>query len=244
MQLERALYLVPVEISGSHSERSIPPYNMHIIRELRIWIVEDVRTARRCLRRWFRDYPIDECTFYELSEHTNGDDVWSYLQALREGKAIGLMSEAGCPGVADPGAIAVSLAQKEGLKVVPLVGPSSILLSLMGSGFNGQGFTFNGYLPVKEDQRIKSIKELESKLYKTGFTQIFIEAPYRNNKLVRTLASVLRPDTLLCVAADITDSDKELILTLPAFKWRKNNTDYDKRPAIFLIGLNSINEQK
>ena len=145
------------------------------------------------------------------------------------------MSEAGCPAVADPGASVVAIAQHEGLRVIPLVGPSSILMSLMASGFNGQGFAFNGYLPIKEDERHRAIKDFENRCSRLGQTQIFIETPYRNNRLIHFLASNLRPDTLLCVACDITDPARESIITLPASKWKNNNTDYDKRPAIFLI---------
>lgn len=145
------------------------------------------------------------------------------------------MSEAGCPAVADPGAQVVSIAQREGLKVVPLVGPSSILMSLMASGFNGQGFAFNGYLPIGDDERHRAVKELENRCTRWHQTQIFIETPYRNNRLIRFLASTLRPDTLLCVACDIADPARESIITLPASKWKTNQADYDKRPAIFLI---------
>jgi len=158
-----------------------------------------------------------------------------YLDALRRGEPVGVMSEAGCPAVADPGADVVSIAQREGLKVVPLVGPSSILLSLMGSGFNGQGFAFNGYLPIEEHARHKAVKELENICERRGQTQIFIETPYRNNKMIKFLADTLRPDTLLCVACDLTDAMRQTIITLPASKWRNKQPDYDKRPAIFLI---------
>lgn len=236
MQLETALYLIPVEIADDTQSLTIPTDNLQIVNNLRIFIVENLRTARRCLRRWNRDFPIDGCTFLELNEHTPPSEVSDMLTALRQGRPIGLMSEAGCPAVADPGAQAVAIAQREGFKVVPLVGPSSILLALMASGFNGQGFAFNGYLPVKEDQKIKAIKDLENRALRTGQTQIFIEAPYRNNRMISVLSSTLRSDTLLCVAADITDPGKQSILTRPAAKWKNNQTNYDKHPAIFLIG--------
>lgn len=236
MQPEPALYLIPVEIADETVELTIPQGNLHIVRGIRTFIVENLRTARRCLRRWDRDFPIDECTFFELNEHTPGGEVSGMLDALRSGKPVGLMSEAGCPAIADPGAQAVAMAQREGLKVIPLVGPSSILLALMASGFNGQGFAFNGYLPVKEDQKVKAIKDLENRALRTGQTQIFIEAPYRNNRMISVLASTLRPDMLLCVAVDITDPHKQSIMTRPAAKWRNLQTNYDKHPAIFLIG--------
>lgn len=235
MKVQTALYLIPVEISEQSAEYAIPAGNMQIVNELRVFIVENLRTARRALRRWNRSFPIDECTFYELNDHTPAQEIPSYLDALRRGESVGVMSEAGCPAVADPGADVVAIAQSEGLKVVPLVGPSSIILSLMASGFNGQGFAFNGYLPVRDEERTRALKDLEERCRRLGQTQIFIETPYRNNRLIASLAATLRPDTLICVACDISDPDKESIVTLPAAKWKHNKTDYDKRPAIFLM---------
>lgn len=236
MQIKPALYLIPVEISEAAAEYSIPAGNMHIVREIRTFIVENLRTARRCLRRWDPEFPIDDCTFHQLNRHTPKEEVSGFLDALRKGEPVGVMSEAGCPGVADPGADVAAIAQSEGRKVVPLVGPSSILLSLMGSGFNGQGFAFHGYLPVHDDEKTRVVKELENRCRRSSQTQIFIETPYRNNKLIDFLARTLRPDTLLCVASDITDPEKEQIVTKKASAWRNNKTDYGKRPAIFLIG--------
>ena len=236
MQIQAALYLIPVEIADNSQEWSIPTANIHIVKEIRTFIVENVRTARRALRRWDREFPIDACTFHELNGHTPESEIPAMLDALRQGEPIGVMSEAGCPAVADPGAQVVAIAQREALKVVPLVGPSSILMSLMASGLNGQGFAFNGYLPVRDDERAKVVKELENRALRHHQTQIFIETPYRNNRLVSFLAQTLRPDTLLCVACDITDPEKEQILTLPAAKWRNKALNFDKRPAIFLIG--------
>lgn len=235
MQIQAALYLIPVEISEGSGEMTIPSGNIHIVRQIRTFVVENLRTARRCLRHWDREFPIDECTFHELNGHTPPQDIPGFLDALRRGEPVGVMSEAGCPAVADPGAQVVAVAQREGLRVVPLVGPSSILMSLMASGFNGQGFAFNGYLPIRDDERARAVKELESRCARLGQTQIFIETPYRNNRLIKFLSSTLRPDTLLCVACDITDPQRESIRTLPASKWKNSNTDYDKRPAIFLI---------
>lgn len=235
MPLAPALYLIPVEIGEDTTDFSIPPGNIRIVASLRHFIVENLRTARRCLRHWDPTFPIDDCTFHELNGHTPPREVSGFLDALRAGQPVGVMSEAGCPAVADPGADVVAIAQREGLKVIPLVGPSSILLSLMASGFNGQGFAFNGYLPVKEDERVRALKDLESICARRGQTQIFIETPYRNNRLIAFLASHLRPDTLLCVAADISVPGRESIITLPAAKWKNCKTDYDKHPAIFLI---------
>jgi 16S rRNA (cytidine1402-2'-O)-methyltransferase len=235
MQIEAALYLVPVEIGSGPSEMTIPVGNITIVRQIRTFIVENLRTARRCLRHWAREFPIDECTFFELNAHTPENEISGFLAALRRGEPTAVMSEAGCPAVADPGAAVVTIAQREGLRVIPMVGPSSILMSLMASGFNGQGFAFNGYLPIKDDERHRAVKELENRCARYGQTQIFIETPYRNNRLIRFLSSSLRPDTLLCVACDITDPERESIVTMPAAKWKNVKTDYDKRPAIFLI---------
>lgn len=232
-----ALYLIPVEIGDSPLDMTIPSGNLRVVSEIRTFIVENLRTARRCLRRWDREFPIDECTFHELNRHTPAIEISGFLDALRRGEPVGVMSEAGCPAVADPGASVVEIAQREGLKVVPLVGPSSILMSLMASGFNGQGFAFNGYLPVKDDEKVKAVRDLEARAARHGQTQIFIETPYRNNRMVSFLASHLRPDTLLCVACDISSST-ESIVTMPAARWRDCNTDYEKRPAIFLIHRN------
>lgn len=241
--LPPALYLIPVEIGDSPLDMTIPSGNLRIVREIRTFIVENLRTARRCLRRWDREFPIDACTFHELNGHTAATDISGFLDALRRGEPVGMMSEAGCPAVADPGAAVVEIAQREQLKVVPLTGPSSILLSLMASGFNGQGFAFNGYLPVKEDEKGKVIKELEARASRLGQTQIFIETPYRNNRMLKFLATHLRPDTLLCVACDISSSS-ESIVTMPAAGWRECKTDYDKRPSIFLIHRNDSEQAR
>lgn len=233
--IEAALYLIPVDISNAPLTSVIPSGNLEIVREIKHFIVENVRTARRFLKRWAREFDISEMTFYELNVHTDPSEVSGFLQALREGHPVGVMSEAGCPAVADPGSQAVLIAQREGLRVVPLVGPSSILLSLMASGFNGQGFCFNGYLPIGQSERVAALKSLEGVCARQHITQIFIETPYRNNKMVKTLTESLRPDTLLCVACDVTDPERESIVTAEIAEWRKRRYDYDKRPAIFLL---------
>lgn len=235
MELKAALYLIPVNISDATLNDVIPSGNLDIVKGLKHLIVENIRTARRFLRRWDREFDIDSVTFYELNGHTDLRQVSSYLDPLRHGEPVGVMSEAGCPAVADPGAVVVELAQRERLKVVPLVGPSSILMSLMASGFNGQGFAFNGYLPIDGKDRLQAIRELENLCARKGQTQIFIETPYRNNRMIHFLADALRGDTFLCVACDITDPEKEVIITRRASEWKKNKTDFDKRPTIFLI---------
>jgi len=235
MNSNASLYLIPVNISEASLSYSIPEGNLEIVKGIRHFIVENVRTARRFLKRWDREFDIDSLTFYELNRHTDLKEVSGYLDALRRGESVGVMSEAGCPAVADPGSLVVEIAQREGLKVVPLVGPSSILMSLMASGFNGQGFAFNGYLPIDEKERLRAIRELENISMRKNQTQIFIETPYRNNRMVKFLADNLKGDTLLCVACDITDPEKESIHTRPASQWRGCIENYDKRPAIFLI---------
>lgn len=235
MELNAALYLIPVNISDAPLNDVIPAGNLDIVRGIKHLIVENIRTARRFLRRWDREFDIDSITFYELNGHTDLRQVGAYLDPLRHGEPMGVMSEAGCPAVADPGAMVVEIAQREKLKVVPLVGPSSILMSLMASGFNGQGFAFNGYLPIEGKERLQALRDLENLCARKGQTQIFIETPYRNNRMLQFLADSLRGDTLLCVACDITDPEKETIITRKASEWKKNKIDFDKRPAIFLI---------
>lgn len=235
MELKPALYLIPVNISDAPLDDVIPVGNLSIVKGIRHLIVENIRTARRFLKKWDREFDIDSITFYELNGHTDPKDISSYLEPLRKGEPVGVMSEAGCPAVADPGSSVVEIAQRERLTVVPMVGPSSILMSLMASGFNGQGFAFNGYLPIDEKERLRAVRELEQISAKRGQTQIFIETPYRNNRMLKFLADNLRPDTLLCIACDITDPEKESIITRRASAWRNSKEDYDKRPAIFLI---------
>ncbi|MDE6682544.1 MAG: SAM-dependent methyltransferase, partial [Muribaculaceae bacterium] len=192
MELKPALYLIPVNISDAPLNDVIPSGNLAVVKGIRHLIVENIRTARRFLKRWDRSFDIDAITFYELNGHTDLKNISTYLDPLRRGEPVGVMSEAGCPAVADPGSAVVEIAQREKLKVVPMVGPSSILMSLMASGFNGQGFAFNGYLPIDEKDRLRAVRELESIAGKRGQTQIFIETPYRNNRMVKFLADNLR----------------------------------------------------
>lgn len=235
MKIKSALYLVPVPISGAPVSDTIPAGNIEILLQLRHFIVENVRTARRYLRHLDAGFPIAECTFHVLDRHTPPQDVSAMLGALRAGEPMGVMSEAGCPAVADPGSHPVEIARREGLEVVPLVGPSSILMSLMASGFNGQGFAFHGYLPIEPTERKKALKRLESESASRQMTQIFIETPYRNNRMTALLAETLNPATMICVACDITDPEREEIATATAAAWKNRRYDFDKRPAIFLI---------
>lgn len=235
MKIQSALYLVPVPISGAPVSDVIPAGNIEILLQLRHFIVENLRTARRYLRHVDPSFPIADCTFDVLDRHTGPEEVGAMLEPLRRGVPVGVMSEAGCPAVADPGSHPVEIAQREGWKVVPLVGPSSILMSLMASGFNGQGFAFHGYLPIDVAERKKDLKRLETESATRLMTQIFIETPYRNNRMVAFLSETLSPSTMICVACDVTDPDREEVVVLRAADWKKRKYDYDKRPAIFLL---------
>lgn len=229
------LYLLPVTLSDTDPERVLPAHNLHIIRSLRHFIVEDLRTARRFLKRCDQSINIDDLTFSELNVHTDLRDIPAMLESMQRGEDMGIMSEAGCPAVADPGSQAVAEAQRRGYRVAPLVGPSSILLSLMASGFNGQGFTFHGYLPIGQGERDKKLREIESLSRRTGMTQIFIETPYRNARMLERLLSVLQPSTMLCIGIDITSAERENIHSHTVAEWRRINPQLDKTPTIFLV---------
>ncbi|MCH5213914.1 MAG: SAM-dependent methyltransferase [Muribaculaceae bacterium] len=233
--LEPALYLLPSALSEADVDEVIPARNRLITSKLRYFVVENLRTARRWIKRCDRSFSFEGVEMVELNKQTPESEISQMLEPLRQGHPMGVMSEAGCPAVADPGAALVNIAQKEGLKVVPLVGPSSIIMSLMASGMNGQNFAFLGYLPIDEKERRNELRRLERESEEKDRTQIFIETPYRNNKMVEILAETLQPDTLVCVAADITDGERESIVTLPASQWRKRKYDYSKRPVIYLI---------
>ena len=199
--MEIALYLLPVTLGDTPWEKVLPGYNKEIIVGIRHFIVEDVRSARRFLKKVDKDIDIDALTFYPLNKHTSPADISGYLKPLEGGLSMGVISEAGCPAVADPGADVVAIAQRKGLKVVPLVGPSSIILSVMGSGFNGQSFAFNGYLPIEPAERAKKLKQLEQRVYAEHQTQLFIETPNRNNKMLDDILQKCRPQTKRCIAA-------------------------------------------
>lgn len=231
--MQTALYLIPVTLGNSPLERVLPAYNLDIIKAIKFFIVENVRSARRFLKLCDKSIDIDSLTFFTLDEHSRAEDITGYLNPLLAGNPMGVISEAGCPAVADPGADVVAMAHARGLKVVPLVGPSSILLSLMASGFNGQSFAFQGYLPVEQSKRMKKFREMERNI-DSGQTQIFIETPYRNNKLINEICSSVRKGLRLCVACDIT-CDSESVVTQTVEKWARSKYDYNKRPAIFLL---------
>ena len=232
--MEAALYLIPVTLGDTTIERVLPSYNKEIIVQIKHFIVENIRSARRFLKKVEPSIDIDTLTFYELNQHTDRNLIRTYLEPLAKGFPMGVISEAGCPAVADPGADIVAIAQRKNLPVVPLVGPSSIILSVMGSGFNGQSFAFNGYLPIDAEERMKKLKILEQKVYSENQTQLFIETPYRNNKMMEELLRVLRPQTRLCIAANIT-CEGEYIKTKTIKEWKGKLPDLSKIPCIFLI---------
>ena len=232
--METALYLLPVTLGDTPVEQVLPAYNKEIILGIKHFIVEDVRSARRFLKKVEASINIDELTFYPLNKHTSPDDLSGYLKPLQEGHSMGVISEAGCPAGADPGSDVVAMAQRKNLKVVPLVGPSSIILSVMGSGFNGQSFAFHGYLPIEAADRIKRLKELEGRIYSENQTQLFIETPYRNNKMMEDIVKTCRPQTKLCIAANIT-CEGEYIHTKTIREWKGHLPDLTKVPCIFLI---------
>ena len=232
--MESALYLLPVTLGDTAIEKVLPSHNKEVILGIKHFIVEDVRSARRFLKKVERSINIDELTFYPLNKHTSPEDISGYLKPLQAGESMGVISEAGCPAVADPGADVVAIAQRKNLKVVPLVGPSSIILSVMGSGFNGQSFAFHGYLPIEPNERIKRIKALEGRIYTENQTQLFIETPYRNNKMMEDIVKNCRPQTKLCIAANITCED-EFIKTKTIKEWQGKLPDLSKIPCIFLI---------
>ena len=234
--MEAALYLIPVTLGETEIGQVLPAYNHDVIVGIKHFIVENIRSARRFLKKTEKAIDIDQLTFYELNRHTDRKFIGEYLEPLKKGQPVGIISEAGCPAIADPGADVVAIAQSRGYKVVPLVGPSSIIMSVMASGFNGQSFAFNGYLPVEVPQRIKALKKLEQKVQNENQTQLFIETPYRNAKMIETILNALNPKTKLCIAAGITCAE-EYIKTRTVAEWKKEKLpDLGKIPAIFVIG--------
>ena len=228
------LYLIPVPLGETSIERVLPSYNREIIVGIKHFIVENIRTARRFLKKVENSIDIDELTFYELNKHTNPNDIIDYLMPISKGFSVGIISESGCPAIADPGSDVVAIAQQKKYPVVPLVGPSSILLSMMASGFNGQSFAFIGYLPVDSGERVKKIKQLENRIFNEHQTQIFIETPYRNMKLVEELIKNCNSSAKLCIAMNIT-CDDEYIRTRPIKEWAKGLPDLSKKNCIFLL---------
>lgn len=230
------LYLIPNILGNPDTSQCIPTAIPDLSLRVKVYIVENLRNARRYLKSLDRSIDIDELLFYELNEHTAHEEIPDFLDEVLDGADAAVLSDAGVPCVADPGALVVKAAHEKGIRVVPLTGPSSIILSLMASGMNGQAFTFHGYLPVKPPARIRKIKEIEQIAQKKGETQIFIEAPYRNDAILSDILANCSPSTLLCIAADIT-MDTEYIRTKTVETWKKEECpSLHKRPVIFLIG--------
>lgn len=228
------LYLIPTSLGDTSFDRILPAYNADVVNKLQYFIVEDVRTARRFLKKVNQGIDIDSLNFYVLNQHTSPEEIDAYLKPMAQGNDMGVISEAGCPAIADPGADVVAMAQVANYKVVPLVGPSSLLLALMGSGFNGQSFAFSGYLPIQPVERSKALKKLESRVFSEDQSQLFIETPYRNMKMLQQILSDCQPNTKLCIAADIT-LETEFIQTKSIKAWKSQIPDLNKRPCIFIL---------
>lgn len=243
--MDAAVYLIPVTLGDTAISKVLPSYNHDVIVGIRHFIVENIRSARRFLKKVDATIDIDTLTFYELNQHTDRQHIDQYLDPVVKQKLpVGIISEAGCPAVADPGADVVAIAQRRGLKVVPLVGPSSMIMAVMATGLNGQSFAFNGYLPIDDAQRIARLKQLEARAYAEGQTQLFIETPYRNLRFMQTLLQTLRPQTRIGVASNIT-CDDEQIATRTVAEWKqllKGKSEEQaaqmipRVPTIFLFG--------
>lgn len=235
-KIEPALYLIPVTLGETEYQKVLPEYNKKILRGIKNFIVENRRSAIRFLKLADSSIDIDSLEFLDLNEHSDLARISNYLDPLLKKKLpMGIISEAGCPAVADPGAAVVEMAQKKNLKVVPLSGPSSMIMAVMASGLNGQSFAFNGYLPVKPNERAAKIRQLENRAWNEKQTQLFIEAPYRNLKMLESILNSCRNETLVCVAAGLT-TEQEFIKTLSVAEWKKSNEPpINKVPAIFLI---------
>jgi 16S rRNA (cytidine1402-2'-O)-methyltransferase len=227
------IFLIPVTLGDEDYRKVIPEKVLAVTRSLRLFAVEDLRSSRRYLRLIDKDFPIDETIFFELNEHTNESEIGQYLEPVMKGSDMGIMSEAGLPGIADPGAKLISIAHRKKIRVIPLVGPSSILLAIISSGLNGQNFTFNGYLPVKPTERASRLRELEKKS-RDGYAQIFMETPYRNQRMMDSILSECSNETLLCIAMDITLPD-ENIRTMTISEWKKNQPSLNDRLVVFII---------
>lgn len=230
------LYLIPNTLGGESISDIIPEDVTRIASSLRIFAVEEIKSARRLLRKMDRSFPIDECLFVQMNKHSGEKELMDLLLRLVNGESLGVISEAGCPGVADPGAELVNLAHAQGIEVHPMVGPSSIFLALMGSGFSGQKFTFHGYLPKDRKDRVKKLKDFEMDARRNGATHIFMDTPFRNMNVLEDLLNELGDITMLCIASNLT-LHQQRIKTLSISDWRSNAYDLAKSPTIFLIGV-------
>ncbi|WP_395057635.1 SAM-dependent methyltransferase [Flavobacterium sp.] len=234
MNILGKLYLIPTTLGEMNADDVLPQTIKRAIDFIDYYIVENEKTARKSIKIVHAEKKQSELKLYLLNKHTDSKEHLDFIKPLLEGHNVGLMSEAGCPGVADPGAVIVKIAHEKGIQVVPLVGPSSILLALMASGMNGQSFTFNGYLPIDKSEKKQAIKSLEKLSFDKNQSQLFIETPYRNNKLLEDILQTLQPNTLLCIACDIT-LPTEYIKTMTVNSWKKQKVDLHNRPCIFII---------
>lgn len=228
------LFLIPVPLAENSADKVLTNYHSDLINNISVYIVENEKTARFWLKNIGLKTPQSDLLIHVYGKHSEKVDMRSYFVELEAGRDVGLMSEAGCPAVADPGSDIVAEAHRRGIKVVPMVGPNSIILALMASGFNGQNFAFHGYLPIDKAQRSKRIKELENSALRHRQTQIFIETPFRNNQMLDDILKTCGTRTRVCVACNITGVDEQII-SQPVEQWRKQKVDFHKKPAIFLI---------
>ncbi|HTT37464.1 MAG TPA: SAM-dependent methyltransferase [Burkholderiales bacterium] len=228
------LYVVPCTLGDSDPSHVLPPATLNIVRGLERFVAEEPKSARAFLKRAGIRRPLREILIEAFNQQTDRRGLPALLQPLLDGFDLGLLSEAGYPAVADPGAELIALAQERGLRVIPLVGPSSVLLALAASGLNGQSFCFHGYLPVKAGARAVRIRELEARSRSEHAAQIFIETPYRNNQLLAALLEVLQPDTRLCIASELTLTN-EMARTMSVERWRAQMTDLDRKPTVFAL---------
>lgn len=228
------LYLIPALLGNTDPELVLPAGTIEVMRKLDIFIVENIRSARRLLSRVKPLVPIDEMLFLELNKHTKEQEMLDFLLPAFEGKSIGLMSEAGTPCVADPGNVIVEMAHQSGVEVMPLTGPNALLLALMASGFNGQSFAFHGYLPIQKQDRVKALLGLQHRTELTNETQLFIETPFRNQALYETIIQQCRPSLMLCLAVNISMPD-QYIRSMTIADWKKEKPDLNKKPAVFLL---------
>jgi 16S rRNA (cytidine1402-2'-O)-methyltransferase len=226
------LYLVPNSINEA-STNCLPAYISQEIKDVRTFFVEEPKSSRRLLKSLDAQFPLSDCRFFDLNEHSKPQEIHGYVQILKEGNAA-IISEAGCPCVADPGADLVFLAHQNHIEIIPLIGPSSIILALMASGLNGQNFAFNGYMPRDRQERAQKIRALEERSQKEKQTQIFMEAPYRNQNLLEDILAAANEKTSLCIACDIT-GPHQTIKTMSIKEWKKHSLDLDKKPALFLL---------
>lgn len=229
------LFLIPNTLGGDSFSEIIPQGIINKVTDIRIFAVEEIKSARRLLRKMDRSFPIDDCTFLNLSKQTSAAERMELLMHLLDGKDVGIISEAGCPGIADPGAELVSLAHSHALKVIPLVGPSSIFMALMASGFSGQKFTFHGYLSKERKDRIKQLRDFEIDCRRSGFTHVFMDTPFRNMNVLEDILNELGEQTYLCIASNIT-LPSELVQTKTILEWREYAYELHKIPVIFIIG--------